>query len=702
MRFSIRRYFGKDVSLQDRVFFLASFLSSLACFLFILIGILLRIDKSVLLICASIFLISTSLFFFSRQKSNCRLYSMILLIVCNVIGLPTLFFISTTNSVEIPIYYIIGLTFSLVLLDGKLRVIMFGIQMIIDCVTIVYCFGIRTQIHDYSYAMTYTDYVRIELAVFITGVLCGSLIYYRNHMLKRELETLKKATKNAEEVSLAKDMFLVNVSHEIRTPLNAIIGTTNIVLDSDASAHIKEMAYNISNSSHALLSITSDLLDFSRMNTDEVKVVNEPYNIEVMLNDIINLMSVRLLDSSVDFFVNIDPSLPRILVGDSGKIRQIMINLLSNAIKYTKEGSITLRVSFAYEDKDSIRLNFSVIDTGIGIEKENINKIFEPMHRSGTADTDHSVEGNGLGLALCKKLSETMNAKLTCESVFGEGSTFFFSSVQKLEVPNVGGMCGSIKNEKNRILLYSNGASDLLNIHETFEDMELPYLEVYSDEEFLRELNDETFTYYFVDSNFYDRAKERINDVISDWSKLVVLSACNYSYSGEPFDYVLTKPINCLNVSDLLNKSQGYMTRRQEYEGNFKAPDANILVIDDNLVNLDVAATLLEKYEANVITAASGNEGIITLKKESVDLVFLDYMMPDMDGIDTLKEIRKIEDEHISSVPVISLTANVVSGAKEMFLSEGFDDYLSKPIEVDKLERMLLDYLPKEKIKYDI
>ena len=196
----------------------------------------------------------------------------------------------------------------------------------------------------------------------------------------------------------------------------------------------------------------------------------------------------------------------------------------------------------------------------------------------------------------------------------------------------------------------------------------------------------------------YDRLKKKLYDLNINFKKLVIISPCNYSYAGEPFEYVLTRPVSCLNLADLFNHTSGFAVRKKTFEGIFSFKNTRILVVDDNLINLGVAKEILEKYNAEVIIAASGREGLICLDQEKIDLIFLDYMMPDMDGIDTLKLIKASDDPDVRNIPVIALTANVVSGAKEMFLEAGFDDYLPKPIVVEKLEKILLNHVNPEKI----
>ena len=699
MNQAVGKYLGKDIPMKERILYLATFMSGVASLLFVSIGVLMHVSPLTACIFFSISLISTAIFFLNRKFHKYEILSHVFLAYCNLIALPLIMILSEKNTLEIPIYFLVGLTFSLVLLEGLSRIVFFSSIVVVDLVCAYYCFIIRVRTESYSGATELLDYFRISLAIVVTGVICGVLISYRNHLLDNELERQQEANANAERVSYAKDMFLVNVSHEVRTPLNAILGTTELLIDSDCGNHIKEMAYNISNSSHALLSITSNLLDFSKMNLeDAMKINNDKYDIAIMLNDIINLISVRLLDSNVEFFVDINPNLPKYLVGDGGKIRQIIINILSNAVKYTPKGYMALKVDFEYEGQENIHLKIEVKDTGIGIKEDAIEKIFVPYNRSGE-ETDQYIEGNGLGLALCRKLTTAMGGTISAESVYGEGSTFHFEVMQKLEVPYVGGIVGGINDDGASVCYYCTNDSDNNETQKILDSMEISASKAASLEDFTEKCKESDYDYYITDTHGYETIKDYLVESGIEWKKFVVISGCNYSYSGEPFENVLTKPVNCLNFTDLLNHTQNFAVRKQAYEGGFSIPNATVLIVDDNLVNLDVAANLLAKYYPRVITAASGKEGLITLQSEQVDIVYLDYMMPGMDGIDTLKEIRKLENGKYKALPVIALTANVVSGAREMFLREGFDDYLSKPIETDRLAKTLRDHLPSELIR---
>ena len=696
-----RYFYNKDIPESVRLFYLVSLLSSSFSLLFALAGMILRVESFVIIICFLISFLCLSLFYFKRKYPEKKFFTNILLITCNYFAFPAALIFSKKNFVEIPVYFIIGITFGLVMYKKHRRIIYTCVLLVIDISCIIYTYYIRQPYEELYSLPTGSDYIRVGFAILSTGIICGTVINFRNSLLLDEITERKKAGLQAEQVSFAKDMFLVNISHEIITPLNAIIGTTDILLDSDVTPHIKEMASNISNSSHALLSITSDLLDFSRMNLDDVVINEEEYNISALLNDVINLMSVRLLDSNVSFYVNVNPGLKKTLIGDANKIRQIFVNLLSNAIKYTKEGSIIFEVDYDVLSEDTLNLKIRVLDTGIGIKHENLELIFEPRHRSGTLETDRSFEGNGLGLAYCRKICDAMHGRLWADSVFGEGSVFHFEAKQKF-YKNDPNYCGTVNDMNIKVLYFLENGLENKALYDILESMNVRFERAVTGDDFIEKVSEDSFDYYMVGSATYEKIKENLYSGRIDFKKIVVISACNYSYSGEPFEYVLTTPLSCLNVSDLLNKTSNYSVRRKSFQGSFEIPDVTVLVIDDNLVNLGVAKEMIQRYGARILTAASGREGLICLKQETIDIVFLDYMMPDMDGIDTLKKIREADDIGNPILPVVALTANVVSGAREMFINAGFDDYLPKPIISDQLERTFIKLLPADRIKVKV
>lgn len=389
---------------------------------------------------------------------------------------------------------------------------------------------------------------------------------------------------SAEAANQAKSSFLANMSHEIRTPINAIIGMNEMILRESRERRILRYADNIKNASKSLLALINDILDFSKVESGKMEVINVNYQISSLLNDLVNMIQPRAADKDLELKLDIDDQIPSELCGDEVRIRQIITNLLTNAVKYTKEGSVTLKVRCTrLPDMENVRLDVAVVDTGIGIKKEDQKKLFFTFQRVDEK-VNHDIEGTGLGLTLSKQLLELMNSRLLVDSEYGRGSAFFFGLVQKI-----------------------------------------------------------------------------VDDTpIGDYETQYERSVGDTSY----------------------------------YQESFQAPDANILIVDDTRMNLEVCKGLLKKTKIQVDTSESGVECLNMIMKKDYHIIFLDHKMPNMDGVQCLERMRQMKDNPNANTKVIALTANAVSGAREFYLEHGFDDYLSKPIQAEKLEQLLCRYLP--------
>ena len=393
----------------------------------------------------------------------------------------------------------------------------------------------------------------------------------------------------ANRASAAKSNFLSSMSHEIRTPMNAIKGFSELILsDKNISEKTKKYASDIRQASNNLISIVNEILDFSKIESGKFEIIEDKYSMSSLLYDVTALIGMRLIDTPIEFIVNIDPNLPEEMYGDATRIRQIFVNILGNSVKYTERGEIELKVSWdapmmGAEDKGNLFV--TVRDTGIGIRKEDIDKLFDSFTQVDTK-RNKGITGTGLGLAVCKNLLMLMDGQINVSSEYGKGSVFSFYLPQT-----------ALSAEKCSFI---------------------------------------------------------------------------YGQSGKEHDDGL--------------------------EISFIAPNAHALVVDDNKVNLEVARGLIEKYGIKVNTATSGREAIDFIKENSgLDIIFMDHMMPMMDGIETTKIIRELPEEWTKKIPIVALTANAIKGVENLFFNVGMNAFLSKPIEIKKLESILEEFLPKDK-----
>ncbi len=417
----------------------------------------------------------------------------------------------------------------------------------------------------------------------------------------------------------AKGYFLSNVSHEIRTPLNAILGMDEIIMRQTKEEEIYQYASDIKNAGNTLLSIVNDILDSSKLDAGKMDIIPVEYDLSSLINDLVNMVSQRIRDKGIEFKVEVDSNIPYLLFGDEIRIKQCVLNILTNAVKYTEKGSITLMISACTVNSDAqcsfdkthyknadgttsdmgndvgsrkglnpIAIRYRVVDTGIGIKEDDLEKLTRPFERI-EEERNRTIEGTGLGMSIVQRLLQLMGSKLEVNSVYGEGSDFSFEILQGT------------------------------------------------------------------------RSKEPLGDYAKRYKDL-------------------TK-------------------KREKYTNSFTAPRARVLVVDDTPANLTVVKGLLKPIGLMVDTATSGMETLEKVKTNRYDILFIDHRMPQMDGVETLSALKKQKENMSKDAVNIVLTANVISGAREMFLGYGFDDYLSKPIDTTKLERMLCEYLPKELIE---
>ena len=403
------------------------------------------------------------------------------------------------------------------------------------------------------------------------------------HENNKKMEQLKIEADNA---NVAKSNFLANMSHEIRTPINAVLGMDEMILREANEENVIEYAMSIKRAGETLLSLVSDILDFSKIESGKMTIINEPYKVDELLADILNTFALRMRQKGLTFITEIDENIPKELVGDEVRIKQIALNILSNAYKYTKEGYVKFTVSSTVKGNKCM-LNVSVEDTGSGIKKEALEKLFATFERIDEKKNRH-IEGSGLGLNITKNLLIMMGSDIQVKSVYGRGSIFSFELEQKI---------------------------------------------------------------------------------------------------------VNSEPIGKMDLE--------HVKIGTEHKNNisFVAPEARVLVVDDNVVNLSVMKGLLKKTQVIVDVASSGAEAIKMTKNKEYNLIFMDHLMPEMDGIEAMARIKEMDVNLNKNTPCIVLTANAISGAKEEYMKAGFNEYMTKPVDVELLDSNLIKYLPKELVK---
>ncbi len=512
---------------------------------------------------------------------------------------------------------------------------------------------------------------------------------FANAQKKHEMdEQLRQAHEEALLSSQAKSNFLANMSHEIRTPMNAILGMAEIVSRESAGRAAEEYALEIKNASESLLAIINDILDISKIESGKLEIIEVEYFITSLLNDVIGLTKVRLENKPIIFTTFIDCEIPAKLHGDEIRIKQILLNLLSNAVKFTKKGNIHFSVSCERSNEEAVIL-FEVSDTGTGIRQEDMDKLFMQFEQVDTT-RNRNIEGTGLGLAITKQLCEMMGGSIAVSSTLGAGSTFTITIPQRIlqYVPI------TVLHEEKSALLYEARELHASSIQKSIQNLGATCTVCTNQADLLGCVEQQSFDYLFTPAVHLSKIRA-IKETMGLNVQIVLLA--------EPGDLTVYRdvktvhlPVNCLQLSQVFGNLAvaGHETSETNH---FIAPEAKVLVVDDNHVNLMVAKGLLAPYKFNIETATNGLMAVEMVKNNTYDLVFMDHMMPEMDGVDATAEIRKLPGEYFVQLPIVALTANAIVGARELFCKEGMNDFLAKPIEVQKLNEILLNWIPKEK-----
>ena len=505
------------------------------------------------------------------------------------------------------------------------------------------------------------------------------------------LDEVRQAQQRAEDANHAKSAFMSNMSHEIRTPMNAIVGMTEILMRSSLGEQERGYLQNIRNSGTALLSIINDILDFSKIESNRLEIVKDDYEPMSLLHDLSMIFLNRIGEKPVELLYDIDEKLPAKLRGDALRIRQVMINLMNNAIKFTERGYVKLKIEITEERDGEASLLFAVEDSGQGIKNEDIPKIFGAYQQVDTKK-NHAKEGTGLGLSISRNLVELMGGSFHVESEYGVGSRFSFTLRQKISDEGEG---AALRQEAAERTLSAGGVFVSPYLDDTLRHLCAVYGITYIPK---TELDTTHIDYFFTDSCGAVGESLR-RHLMTCGAVRTLLQNPMVSCEPEIETLVITKPLYTFNFCRVINGETGEAFNQEEERFDFTAPDAKILLVDDNEMNRKVAVGLLEPFGMQIDTAVDGKDALRKIERKRYDLIFMDHMMPVMDGIEATKHLRAMEEAYYKTVPVIALTANVVSEARGKFEDAGMNDFAGKPIKMREITAILKRWLPSDLIR---
>ena len=520
-------------------------------------------------------------------------------------------------------------------------------------------------------------------------------------MISLDATKLKRdeAQLSAEAASLAKSEFLANMSHEIRTPMNGILGLLKLLQHTEMTTQQQNYTRKMKNASESLLTLINNILDVSKVEAGEMTLESEIFVLDTVMTDLSDLLSAYLEEDEIEIIYDFDLSMPTDLIGDSMRLRQVLLNLAGNAIKFTQQGEVVLSTRVIRQHEQSVDIEFSVTDTGIGLSSNQLEHIFLNF-KQAESSTSRRFGGSGLGLAICKELVELMGSTLQVESQLGKGSRFFFTlhmqcapttkrmtpmppmrvlvvddhpmareTLQKL-VWSIGLECCSASSGKQALQMLQQADSiayQLILIDDT-----LPGL-------------DGLETARRIRSPFVTQQGAPAVIMVSARQKLVA----NQIEGNGAYIAHLVKPITAGMLADAISKvtslPSNSSTRKSELQNTQRLLGLNLLVVEDNLLNQQVVGELLQRSGARVTIASNGIEGKMRALAASIpfDAILMDMQMPGMDGLEATRQIRQHTRMH--SVPIIALTANAMSTDHEACIGVGMVDHISKPIELEQL-----------------
>ena len=516
------------------------------------------------------------------------------------------------------------------------------------------------------------------------------------YILFAALKNVKESLSNTQKIkaiSKAKSDFLAKMSHEIRTPMNAITGMTELALRENMPPAARGHVLTIKQAGANLLSIINDILDLSKIESGKFEIAAAPYSFSTLINDVISIIRMKALDSGVRFVVNIDSRIPNALAGDEIRIRQILLNILGNAVKYTQKGYISFVVFGEITKDDTVLLTIDVTDTGKGIKQEDIDKLFDDFVQVDL-DGSRNIEGTGLGLAITKNLVKAMGGGISVMSEYKKGATFTVKLPQKILMPQP--LAVVEKSEEKRAIVYERREILANSIVCTIDNLGVECVYADSEAEFRGKLKEREYDFIFVESNIYSNVKKNISEVNSK-AKIVLLTNFGDSVADTELS-VIVMPAYSISVANIMNGvSDSSYNTSEDMLVRFNAPQARVLVVDDINTNLKVTQGLLSPYKMQIDLCLSGAKAVDKVKTNLYDLVFMDHMMPGMDGVEATRLIRESDGDYYKNLPIIALTANAIFGMREKFIADGFSDFISKPIDVVRLNAVLEKWIPKEK-----
>jgi signal transduction histidine kinase/CheY-like chemotaxis protein len=534
---------------------------------------------------------------------------------------------------------------------------------------------------------------RMGIILAALGTIMSAVLCFFLTLLHREKE-------NANLRNRSKSTFLAKMSHEIRTPMNAVINLAHLIVQEKnlLPPRILNYALEIRHAGDSLLTIINDILDLSKIEAGKLEILHENFSLTSLLEDVIVIIRTKIYDKGLQFITYIDPELPDNLIGDIVHTRQILLNILGNAAKYTSEGYIAFEVTKQKREKNKVYVQFIIRDTGIGIKDEDQQFLFSEFTQFET-HLHWNIEGTGLGLAIANETVRQLGGSITMFSKYRQGTTFTVTIPIDLDGDFPHPVVSLNNIGMHNVLVYEPLPLYEQSLIRSLTALKVKHRNAHNVSQLHDLMQGEKFTFVFVEAFIYDDISKILESPLQAGTQVALLCE-NFEQIRMHHVRSIVRPVNALHIANLLNNT--YESGSDSDILPFRMPQARILVVDDNRSNLVVAEGLLGKFECQLDFASNGKEAVRLVQENRYDMIFMDHMMPEMDGIEATEKIREMhgatkQDTYYQDVPIIALTANAVRGMKDVFLQHGMSGFLPKPIELKNLNAIVTEFIPADK-----